>query len=86
MNITINTDGPKLKIILEGVSYGVQDMPDSNGAKMLMFGDEKLDILIPLDEMPARKIGTKLAAKAVTVVKAGITNISDLRKDKQNGS
>lgn len=88
MQITINKEDGRTQIVLSEVAWAVHDIPDGEpGAKMLVFGDNQTDVLIPLDKTPSMKMSVQLAAApAKKLVKAGVTDISALRKDAHNGS
>jgi hypothetical protein len=58
--ITIDTSGEKLQVTLSGVGWDVAEIPDSDGRKLLAFGDDKTDVLIPLGPQVSKNIGSKL--------------------------
>ncbi len=84
MKLQIDTDGAKPQVALIEVGWGVQDVPGSaGGEKLLVFGDPKLDIVIPLSGKAAGRIAGELAKKAVVL--PGAAQVQTLRKDPGNG-
>jgi hypothetical protein len=90
VKIQIDTDGDKPHITLLECNWGVQPMDDGQGTKLIVFGDERFDLIVPMGDEAAKRMATKLLlTPASSLVSPNGDNVHDLmsqeRQEPRNG-
>lgn len=83
-----DTELGKTQMTLLDCNWGVNDVggPDDDVAKLIVFGDDKLDVIVPMAQETSSSMGSKmiLAPKpAGGIVRADLSDIARVRNGKE---